>query len=70
MTALRVLSSSLHVQVLLGIAPAPAGGPRGLGPPVEKLAALGKCMGRPVSCPSYAYPVGTVVFDANNHEAK
>ena len=30
---------------------------------------LGDCMGRPITCPSYAYPVGTVVFDANNHEA-
>jgi len=52
-------------------APAPAGGTGGLGDltPYRKIAPLGDCMRRLITCPSYAYPVGTVVFDANNHEA-
>ena len=40
-------------------------------PPMVKMPTprpLGDCMGIPVTCPLYAYPVGTVVFDANNHE--
>jgi len=27
--------------------------------PIEKLANLGYCIGRPIICPSHAYPVGT-----------
>ena len=50
--------------VVLRAAPASAGLP-----PIEKLPPLGDCMGRPITCSSYVYPVGTVVFDANNHEA-
>ena len=53
----------------LHAAPAPAGRAGGLTSPCRKIGPLGDCMGRPVTCPSYAYPVGTVVFDANNHEA-
>ena len=46
-----------------------SGGGTGDWPPIEKLPPLGDCLGRPITCPSYAYPVGTVVFDAKNHEA-
>jgi len=44
-----------------------AGGPD----PYRKIAPpLCGCMGRPITCPLCADPVGTVVFDANNHVVK
>ena len=54
------------------VAPTPAGDQGGLAgwPPIEKSARLGDDKGRPIICLSYAYPVRTVVFDGNNHEAK
>jgi len=64
-----VLKYDLLQDIYIPAAPAPAEG-RGACSPTEKLPPpLGKCMGRPVTCPSYAYLVGTVVFDANKHEA-
>ena len=49
--------------------PAPVGGGRGAWSPIEKLAPWSSdCMGRPITCPSCEYPIGTVVFDATWRE--
>jgi len=47
-----------------------ASGGEGPWPPIEKLP-HGRLHGKAyaITCPSYAYPVGTVVFDANSDEA-
>jgi len=50
------------------IMPAPARETGGL-PPIEKLPPRATAWEGLITCPSYAYPVVTVVFDANNHEA-
>jgi len=42
-------------------------GGRGPGPPIEKLPPPGRLRGKAYYL--YACPVGTVVFNANNHEA-
>jgi len=48
----------------------PGGGQEGLTPTEKLPPPLCGCMGRPITCPLCADPVGTVVFDANNHVVK